>query len=167
MMCRVRVIGPDGSASEARALLDPALTISLITENLAQSLRLPCHRNATQVSGVGGGPALVLGRGLVQIELKSIGGHEKGRLKVEALVLPKISLELPMQHVQSDLRWNHLKGLINFGRSRLWDNWQGGHAHWSRCLLPNGPVWLAVRSVRILNGHQDTVWMGAVWSNCR
>ena len=50
-------------------------------------------------------------RGLVQVELKSIGGHEKGRLRVDALVIPKISLELPMHQVHFDPEWKHLKGL--------------------------------------------------------
>ena len=45
------------------------------------------------------------------MELKSIGGHEKGRLRVEALVLSKISLELPIQQVHFDPKWSHLKGL--------------------------------------------------------
>ena len=36
------------------------------------------------------------------MELKRVGGHEKGRLKVEAPVLPKISLELSMQQVHFD-----------------------------------------------------------------
>ena len=62
---------------------------------------------------------MVSARGMVQVELKSIGGREKGRLRVEALVLPKISLELPMQQVPFDPKWNHLKGLTpadpNFG----------------------------------------------------
>ena len=45
---------------------------------------------------------MVLVRGMVQVKLKSIGGHEKGRLKVGAVVLPNISLELPMQQVRFD-----------------------------------------------------------------
>ena len=47
----------------------------------------------------------------MQVEMKSTGGHEKGRLRIEVLVLPKISLELPMQQVHFDPKWNHLKGL--------------------------------------------------------
>ena len=62
---------------------------------------------------------MVSATGVVQVELKSIRGREKGRLRVEALVLPKISLELPMQQLQFDPKWNHLKGLTladpNFG----------------------------------------------------
>ena len=60
MTCRVRVIGNDGTTCEARVLLDPALTVSLITEKLAQSLHLPRQCSTTRVSGVGGGPATVL-----------------------------------------------------------------------------------------------------------
>ena len=45
------------------------------------------------------------------MELKSMGGHKKGRLKVEALVLPNISLELPLQQFAFDPRWKHLRGL--------------------------------------------------------
>ena len=75
-----------------------------ITENLPQSLRLLHQRNTTWVSGVGGGPAMVSAQGVVQVELKSIRGCEKGRLRVDTLVhvLPKISLELPMQQVHFD-----------------------------------------------------------------
>ena len=70
MTCQVRVNGPDGSTSEARARLDPASTVCLITERLAQALRLSRNRNSTKVSGVGGGPAVVSARGSVQVELK-------------------------------------------------------------------------------------------------
>ena len=90
------------------------------------------------------------------MEVKSMGGHEKGRLRLEALVLPKISLQLRMQLVHFDPWWKHLRG-VNFGRSQLWDSWQGGLADWSRCLLPNTPVCIAVWSIRIPSGHQHVL----------
>ena len=50
MTCRVKVIAPDGSITQARALLDCAASTSLITERLAQRLRLPRLRSPRQPS---------------------------------------------------------------------------------------------------------------------
>ena len=85
MTCRVRVIGMNACTCEVRVLLDPASTVSLVMEKLAQSLCLRRQHSTTRVSGVGGGLATASARGLVQVELKSIGEHEKGRLRVDAL----------------------------------------------------------------------------------
>ena len=47
MTCRVEVTAPDSTVTQARALLDCAASTSLITERLANKLRLP--RNAATI----------------------------------------------------------------------------------------------------------------------
>ena len=37
--------------------------------------------------------------------------HEKDHMPVEAVVLPKITTELPVHHIPLDHRWKHLEGL--------------------------------------------------------
>ena len=44
MTCRVKIIGPDRSTTQARALLDSASSISFVTDRLVQRLCL-VHRN--------------------------------------------------------------------------------------------------------------------------
>ena len=40
MTCKVRILGPDGSTTQAKALLDPAFSTSFITEGLVAATRL-------------------------------------------------------------------------------------------------------------------------------
>ena len=52
MTCRVEVMAPDGSITQARALLDCAASTSLITERLAQQLHLPRRSSNFTINGV-------------------------------------------------------------------------------------------------------------------
>ena len=54
MTCQVQVLGPDGTTSQVRALLDSASSASFISERLTQHLRLSRHHYGTKVSGIGG-----------------------------------------------------------------------------------------------------------------
>lgn len=54
MTYRVLSRGPDGSSVESRALLDYASSISLVSERLAQALRLPRARRDAKICGVAG-----------------------------------------------------------------------------------------------------------------
>ena len=54
MTCRVEVMAPDGSFTQARALLDSPVSTLLITKRLAKNMHLPRRRNNFKTNGVVG-----------------------------------------------------------------------------------------------------------------
>ena len=108
MTCRVKVIAPDGSVTQARALLDCAASTSLITERLAQQLRLPRRRSNFTINGVAG--IDVRPRGTVSFKVAGVrnGGRQ---IEVQASVLPKVTADLPTLPVSPVTHWKHLSGL--------------------------------------------------------
>ena len=94
MTCCVKVIAPDESMTQARALLDCAASTSLITEHLAQQLRLlrrPCKFTINGVAGTAVHP-----RGTVNFKVAGIKETCKGNpIEVEASVLPRVTADLP------------------------------------------------------------------------
>ena len=110
MTCQVLVIAPDGSTSRVRALLDSASSASFITERLTQRLRLPRRNYGIKVSGIGGSTTQLTVRGTVQCSITRVGQQGKN-LDIEAMVLPKITSELPSHPVPFDSKWKHLLGL--------------------------------------------------------
>ena len=108
MTCRVDVTAPDSSVTQAKALLDCAASTSLITERLANKLRLPRQRSHYKISGVAG--FNVRPRGTVKI--KVAGGRGGGKpIEVEASVLPRATNDLPKVPVFPVTRWKHLSNL--------------------------------------------------------
>ena len=107
MTCRVKVISSDGSVTQARALLDCAASTSLITERLAQQLRLPRRPSNFTINGVAG--VNVRPKGTVKFKVAGArGGRE---IEVEASVLPKVTADLPTVPVSPVTEWKHLTGL--------------------------------------------------------
>ena len=108
MTCRVRVIAPDGSVMQARALLDCAASTSLITKRLAQQLRLPRRPSNFTINGVAG--FNVRPKGTVNFKVSGVrhGGKE---IEVEASVLPKVTVDLPTVPVSPITGWKHLSGI--------------------------------------------------------
>ena len=109
MTCQVQVVNQRGYITRARALLDSASSMSFITERLAQHLRLPRTRQAISISGIGGHtqPA---SRGVVQFNVVHLSG--KGTpVPVEAVVLPKVTTNLPVLSIPFSRHWKHLTNL--------------------------------------------------------
>ena len=110
MTCRVLVFAPDGSAIEARALLDNGSTSSFISERLVQSLRLPRSQRSVCVSGIAGSMVGSTLRSIANLQISST--HSNGRkIDLTAVVLPKVTCDLPVTPVPFDLSWTHLSGL--------------------------------------------------------
>ena len=108
MTCRVEVMAPDGSVTQARALLDCVASTSLITERLAQRLRLPRRPSNFTINGVAG--YNIRPRGTVSFKVAGVQGGGK-QIEVEASVLPKVTADLPTIPVSPVTQWKHLSGL--------------------------------------------------------
>ena len=90
MMCQVVIQGPEGSATQARALLDLGSETSFITERLAQQLRLPRCRQGPVVICIGGSTRQIHTKGFVSIKITDMSLAGKAH-SVEATVLPMIN----------------------------------------------------------------------------
>ena len=106
MTCRVKVIAPYGSVTQARALLDCAASTSLITERLAQQLRgYPDTVVTSQINCVAG--IDVHPRGTVNFKVTGVRETCKGDpIEVEASVLPRVTADLPTLPIAPVTKWN-------------------------------------------------------------
>ena len=103
-------MGPDGSTTQARALLDSASSTSFITERLAQRLRLVRRSHSVKISGIGATSNQPSSRGVTNFSIAR--PDDKGKIvPVEALILSKITSNLPLHPVSLDSKWKHLDGL--------------------------------------------------------
>ncbi|XP_071575535.1 uncharacterized protein [Temnothorax nylanderi] len=104
---RVRVADRHGSWHTARALIDQGSESSMISERLAQQLRLPRFPVAVNVFGVGGQKSGIA-RGRVAITLSS---RNEGRaFTISALVLPWLTVYTGGIEAGA-ATWPHLRGL--------------------------------------------------------
>ena len=110
MTARVLVTTNHGATIQARALLDSASSTSFISERLAKLLRIPHVRRAAQITGIGGVAGQTDMQSIVQFQVSPIWSIEK-MFEVEAIVLPKVTCELPIRPIQIDQSWTHLKGI--------------------------------------------------------
>ena len=110
MTCRVVVFAPDGSSVEARALVDNGSTSSFVSERLVQSLRLPRSQHNVWVSGISGFLTSSRVQSIANLQISSTYSNGK-KFDLTAIVLPRITCDLPVSPVPFDLTWNHLSGL--------------------------------------------------------
>ena len=110
MTCRVFILSPNGITTQARALLDSASSTSFVSERLAQHLRLPRLRRQAQITGIGGLAHQSLGQSVVRFSIASaLPTVEK--FDVEAIVLPKVTSDLPLHPIPFNPKWDHLSGI--------------------------------------------------------
>ena len=110
MTCRVMVSAPDGSSVEARAILDSALSVSFISERLAQSLCLPRSNQNARISGIAG----ILHKSPIQsittFHIAAAWSSSK-KIGVTAVIVPRVTCDLPLHPIPFDLKWDHLSNL--------------------------------------------------------
>ena len=110
MTCRVMITSPDGSTVEARALIDNASSSSFISERLVHSLCLPRLQQSIRVSGIGGLSHKPPLQSVTSFQLSSLQPSGK-KVNVTAIVVPKVTCDLPMKPVTFELGWTHLSHL--------------------------------------------------------
>ena len=107
MTYRVSVIAPDGSSVEARALLDNASSASFVSERLVQRLSLPRFHQHVRVSGIGGVSQRAPIQSSSSFQISPVGPN-KGKIRVTAVVVPKVTCDLPLAPVPFQLNWADL-----------------------------------------------------------
>ena len=118
MTCRVLIVAPDGSSVEVRAPLDNASTASFISERLVQSLSLPRTNQSIRISGIGGLSHKAPIQSVTSFRITSVRSSSRA-IEVNAVVIPKVSCDLPANPISFDSKWQHLSELTladpNFG----------------------------------------------------
>ncbi|XP_077260483.1 uncharacterized protein LOC143896453 [Temnothorax americanus] len=104
---RVRVADRFGTLHHARALVDQGSESSLVTERLAQRLKLPRSRTSVSIFGVGGQKTAVA-KGCVSLTLAP--RTDGLAMSVSALVLPRLTIYAGGIEAGADA-WAHLRGL--------------------------------------------------------
>ncbi|XP_064386059.1 uncharacterized protein LOC135334711 [Halichondria panicea] len=110
MTCQVLLHSPDGSQVRARGLIDSGSSTSFISEHLAQSLCLPRSTQNIRISGIAG---ISHGSPLHSIASFKISPvlSPKEQLQVSAIVVPRVTCDLPIQPIHFDSKWKHLSNL--------------------------------------------------------
>ena len=110
MTCHVMVTARDGSSIEARAILDCASSSSFVSERLAQSLCLPrCTQNA-RISGIGGISHKSPVQSVTTFDISAVRSSSK-KIGVTAVIVPRVTCDLPLLPIPFNLKWNHLSNL--------------------------------------------------------
>ena len=110
MTCRVLVTAPDGTSVEAQALLDNASSVSFVSERLAQNLCLPRSSQDITVSGIAGLQHKSLIQSVTSFEVSPVVLSGR-KISVTAIVIPRVTCDLPLCRVPHSLSWRHLSDL--------------------------------------------------------
>ena len=110
MTCRVLVHSPDGSSIDARAILDSASSASFISERLTQSLGLPRSTQSVKISGIAGISHRSPSQFVANFSISAMRSLGK-KMDVTAIVVPRVTCDLPLHPVPFDVKWKHLTDL--------------------------------------------------------
>lgn len=104
---RIRISDRFGNLQEARALIDQGSEATMITENLAQRLRLPRQPSSVAVFGVGG-QQTGTAKGHVSLTVWPLSGRTS--VSTSALILSRLTGYASTSEAPSS-EWKHIKGL--------------------------------------------------------
>ena len=110
MTCRLLVCAPDGTCVEARALLDNASSASFVSERLAQNLRLSRTYHHARISGVAGLSHQSSKQSLANFSIMPLKSPQR-KIHITAIIVPKVTCDLPFSPVPFKREWNHLNEL--------------------------------------------------------
>ena len=110
MTCQVKIDAPDGTSIKARALLDPGSTTSFVSERIVQSLGLPRRTKCLTISGIGGLSHKSPLQSISTFDISSLCSP-KAKYTLTAIVVPRVTCDLPLQPVHVGSEWNHLSDL--------------------------------------------------------
>ncbi len=110
MTCRILVLAPNGITTQCRALLDSASSSSFVSERLAQRFRLSRSQHSAQVTGIGGIGHRSSSLSYVRFSVAPTRSYTS-LLEVNAIVLPRVTADLPLQPVAFQESWRHISGI--------------------------------------------------------
>ena len=111
MTCQILVKSSDGSLYKVRALLDSASSASFVSERLAQCLYLHRSHHNLKISGVARLSQQSPLQSIATFNVASTKFPDK-KLTVSAIVVLRVTCDLPVQPVHHGTNWNHLSCLM-------------------------------------------------------
>ena len=112
----VLVHAPNGSVMKVRALLDSA---SFISERLTHLMEFPRTHQNLQISGVAGLSHATPSHSIVQFAISPVSSPAD-KSRVSAIVVPRVTCDLPVKPVTPQLSCNHISDIAladpDFGR---------------------------------------------------
>ncbi len=110
MTCQVLLTSPNGSSTKARALLDSASSASFVSERMSKLLHLPRSPYLAKISGIAGVSPGSSCRHATSFTVSSL--HDPSRqLDVSALIIPRVTCDIPARSVRPNPGWTHLNDL--------------------------------------------------------
>ena len=97
---------------EGRALLDNASSASFISEHLAQNLQLPCSPQTIHIFGIAGSSPRSPIQSVASLHVTPLYGDSSKEIDLTAIVLPKVTCDLPVSPVPFDSSWSHISDLL-------------------------------------------------------
>lgn len=110
MTCHVLVYAPDDTSVEARYLLDNASSASSVSKRLAQTLRMPRFNQKARISGAAGLSHNSSNQSIANFSISPIRSPLK-KVDVMAIIVPKVTCDLPFSPIPLKREWNHLNGI--------------------------------------------------------
>jgi len=110
MTCHVVVASPDGLSVEARALLDSASSASFISERLVQNLRLPRSTQNARITGIACLSHKSPVQSVADFSISAVKQSSK-LINVSAVVVPRVTCDIPRHPIDLDLSWTHLSDI--------------------------------------------------------
>lgn len=110
MTSYVVVEAPDGTSVQTRALLDSASSASFVSGRLAQSLKLPSTSQNARISGIAGLTHRTPVQSITNFNISSTHTPQL-KIGVTAIVVPRVTRNLPLRPIALDSSWNHLTGI--------------------------------------------------------
>ena len=111
MTCRVLIKARGGSFVEGRALLDNASSASFISECLAQNLQLLRSPQTIHIFGIAGSSSRSPIQSVASLRITPLYGDSTKQIDLTAIVLPKVTCDLPVSLVPFDSSWSHISDL--------------------------------------------------------
>ena len=104
------LVSPNGLSVKARALLDSGSMVSFISERLARTLCLPQSRHLTKISGIAGLSHGSSSHFATNFRVSPCGEPSK-TFDVSAIIISRVTHNLPSYQVPANHNWSHLEGL--------------------------------------------------------
>ena len=110
MTCQVLIHAPNGSQIRARGLLDTGSSTSFVSQRLVQSLNLQRSSKNLEITGIAG---ISHNSPLHSVSTFYISPTDSPneRMPVTAIVVPRVTCDLPVQPTPFDSKWEHLSDL--------------------------------------------------------
>ena len=110
MTCKLLIEAPNGSLVEARGILDSASSASFVSERIVQSLGINRSSCNATISGIAGLTHKSSTQSVATFNISPIHSPNQ-RINVSAIVVPRVTRDLPVSPISFNTKWSHLSAI--------------------------------------------------------